>query len=64
MIYTKKTVSGVIVSVESNDKGAISKDFKECTKAEYDTYLNSLPPAKDIIKEKIIAVLREKGLIA
>lgn len=43
MYYYKQVKDEQIVSVEAKSKPALSQDFVEATKAEYDTFIASLP---------------------
>jgi len=43
MYYYKQVIGGVIVSVESKSRKAVSPDFVKATKAEYDSFIASLP---------------------
>lgn len=44
MFYYKQVEQGEIISVEAKDKASISPNFINATKAEYDTFIASLPP--------------------
>jgi len=72
MFYYKQVQDDKIISVEAKSLDATSPDFVEATKAEYDSFIASLPipeppkPPRDLAKEIIelqerVKSLEEKG---
>lgn len=57
MYYYKQVKDGNIVSIEAKSGDAISPNFAKATKAEYDSFMASLPepeppePVRDLAKE-------------
>ena len=71
MYYYKQVKDGKIISVEAKSADSCSPGFKKATKAEYDSYLASLPPkpspepARDAIAEldELKSNLIDKGIL-